>query len=231
MKDQYCGVFAENYGHTESWGDRVIPGMLRSLPAAPQGGSILDLGCGAGHFLPYALQKDYQHYIGVDLSADMIKRARASHPAAEFLVASATEFSHLLPEQDQQFDAVVSIMMLSTLPSKQDLISVFRQSYAVLRQGGVLVVCNPHPAFDSYMQHPSGEVQTEFDGYYAEGRRYDVARIIGDTKLGFTDYHWTLEAMIGCIVSAGFRLTGIDECKSTGGILLNPSHIIFIATK
>lgn len=231
-KKQYHGVFAEHYGHTETWDTRVIPGMLRSLPAISGNSALLDLGCGAGHFLPYAKQKGYQHYVGIDLSSDMVKRASQCHPTGEFLVASAAQFSHLLSDQQMRFDAVVSIMMLSTIPSKHDVLSVFKQSYAVLKHGGVLVLCTPHPAFNSYMQHNNDtQVNTEFEGYYAQGRRYDVTRTIGDTKLTFTDYHWPLATLIDCIVTAGFKLTGIDECQSTNDKQANPSHIIFIATK
>jgi 2-polyprenyl-3-methyl-5-hydroxy-6-metoxy-1,4-benzoquinol methylase len=230
---QYYGQFAEKYGQTERWHTRIIPGMLRTLPAVSQGGSILDLGCGAGHFYPYAKQKGYQRYVGVDLSGDMIKRAQLSYSEDEFLVASATEFAHLFSDKHQKFDAIVCIMMLSTVSSMQDLIAVFKESYAVLKHDGILIICNPHPAFNPYMLSRSAEnqIKTVFSGYYANGSQYDVTRCIGGTPLEFTDYHWALETIVNCMIIAGFRLSTIDECQPVDDAMSLPSHIIFVASK
>ena len=50
--------------------------LLASLPALPDGATIIDIGCGTGFHLPQLAQKFPEaHIIGMDLSADMLHKA------------------------------------------------------------------------------------------------------------------------------------------------------------
>jgi len=69
----------------------------------PEKGSILDIGSGTG--LPFAklfLEKCF-HYLGVDISSQMIKNARKNVPLAKFIEISMTDLNY-----DKEFDGVFS---------------------------------------------------------------------------------------------------------------------------
>ena len=51
--------------------------MLALLPADLRGRSVLDAGCGSGRYLLHALRRNARRGLGVDLSAEMLARARA----------------------------------------------------------------------------------------------------------------------------------------------------------
>src|SRR5947208_1030355 len=51
--------------------------MLALLPADLCGRAVLDAGCGSGRYLLHALRCGARRALGVDLSAEMLARARA----------------------------------------------------------------------------------------------------------------------------------------------------------
>src|SRR6476660_3704332 len=51
--------------------------MLALLPGDLSGARILDAGCGSGRYLLHARRRGAQQLLGVDLSAEMLARARA----------------------------------------------------------------------------------------------------------------------------------------------------------
>jgi SAM-dependent methyltransferase len=77
--------------HATAW-DRHRPKMLlekawleRFLEHVPVGGTILDLGCGAGEpIIGYLLERD-RKVVGVDFAAAMLDIARRRYPGARFL--------------------------------------------------------------------------------------------------------------------------------------------------
>ena len=58
-------------------------------------GTVLDLGCGPGHWTAY-LQSFGTHAIGVDMVPEFIAHARATYPGPEFRLGSMSELD--LPE-------------------------------------------------------------------------------------------------------------------------------------
>lgn len=61
----------------------IVEGLLRSVPA---GSRVLDYGMGPGVFAPYCVSRGCQ-YLGVDISPEMIERARAlGLHSAEYMV-------------------------------------------------------------------------------------------------------------------------------------------------
>src|SRR5215813_2315411 len=51
--------------------------MLALLPADLSGARVLDAGCGSGRYLLHARRRGAGHLLGIDLSAEMLARARA----------------------------------------------------------------------------------------------------------------------------------------------------------
>jgi len=122
--------------YNKYWGDdftpRVFPILeqmvLRQLPT---GARILDLCCGTGQLAGTLTALGYR-VTGIDGSPEMLKFARGNAPDAEFINADARTFK--LP---QQYEAVFSVFdSLNHVMSLEELTDVFRNVYAVLREGG-----------------------------------------------------------------------------------------------
>ena len=97
-------------------------------------GTVLDAGCGAGRMSRYLADRGCV-VTGVDLSPNMVARARRDHPDPRFAVGSLTE----LPYSDDQFAGVLLwYSIIHTPPSGQRCI--FAEAARVLRLGGHLLV-------------------------------------------------------------------------------------------
>jgi ubiquinone/menaquinone biosynthesis C-methylase UbiE len=103
------------------------------MKALPEGGALLDIGCGTGLFV-----EKYLHHggtaVGIDLSRNMIGRARGRCACCDFTVGTGES----IPFRDNSFDAVSSILVFSYL---RDPESMLNEAYRVLRPGGAISIC------------------------------------------------------------------------------------------
>lgn len=82
---------------------REAPYLARIASAFPAGGTLLDLGCGAGEpMAAFFIERGWQ-VTGVDLSAQLLAKSRARFPAQEWLHADMRGLS-----LGQRFDAVLA---------------------------------------------------------------------------------------------------------------------------
>jgi arsenite methyltransferase len=111
-----------------------------SLAALEPGQTVLDLGSGAGLDCFFAARKvgDTGHVIGVDMTPEMLERARAS---ARRMQLANVEFREGLLEQlpvdSDSVDVVISNCVINLAPDKA---KVFREVFRVLKHGGKVAV-------------------------------------------------------------------------------------------
>jgi arsenite methyltransferase len=111
-----------------------------ALAELRDGMTVLDLGSGAGFdaFLAWRQVGSEGKVIGVDMTDDMLARARAN---AETLGASNVEFRkgniETLPIQSDSIDFIISNCVINLSPDKP---AVFREIYRVLKPGGKFAV-------------------------------------------------------------------------------------------
>lgn len=104
--------------------------LLGVLPPAPA--RIADLGCGTGTLTRLLVDEGYD-VAGLDVSPEMIRRARAKVPEARFVVGDAA-----VPGLERRaYDVALSRHVLWAMP---DPAEAFERWVALLSPGGVVVL-------------------------------------------------------------------------------------------
>lgn len=101
-----------------------------------EGDTVLDLGSGAGNdvFVARGIVGASGHVIGVDMTPEMIARARANAAKLDYTnVEFHQGLIEALPVADASVDVVISNCVLNLVPDKA---RAFREIHRVLRPGG-----------------------------------------------------------------------------------------------
>ncbi|ETW80153.1 hypothetical protein HETIRDRAFT_322938, partial [Heterobasidion irregulare TC 32-1] len=176
------------------------------------GENVLDLGSGGGIdvFLAASKVGAQGHVIGLDMSPDMVARARLNAeknnlrpPRVAFVQAQLTE---PLPIVSDSIDCVLSNCVINLLPGSRKA-SILKEIYRVLRPGGRLVLDDiiakqPLPEYirndlASYVSCISGAIQVdEYRVLLAAAGLEDVVFV--DTKGDINVYYQTQPASSPC---------------------------------
>ncbi|PJF37146.1 MAG: hypothetical protein CUN49_01840 [Candidatus Thermofonsia Clade 1 bacterium] len=106
---------------------------------APQGGKLLELGCGLGHLLGL-LQDDFE-CIGIDLAEYSIQQTQLNAPKAQAFVQSADDLAMF---ETGAFSAVVALHVVEHLPNPQRTIA---EVYRLLKPQGLFLFATPNPIY------------------------------------------------------------------------------------
>lgn len=138
------GMMMDFYADLSQYYEAIFPltGDKVSFTKAhiPEGGSILDIGCGTGE-LVMALAKDGYRSSGVDLSAEMIEKARgeakAQGLAGDFQVGDMRKLHQLYQEP---LNGVLCFgNTIVHLTNMQEIREFFAQVFELLHPGGRLL--------------------------------------------------------------------------------------------
>jgi SAM-dependent methyltransferase len=171
---------------------------------------VLDLGCGFGWFCRFVREQGAAHVIGIDVSQNMLAKARAmTDDAAITYLRADMEDLTLAPAS---FDLVYSSLALHYVERLEGLLQVV---HAALVPGGRFVFSVEHPIYTApanpgWIRGAEGRATWPVDGYLDEGPRSTDWLAKGVIK-----QHRTLATWINTLRRAGFSLDHIEEWGPT----------------
>jgi SAM-dependent methyltransferase len=199
-----------------------LPRQVQGLLGAPEwpairamlpplaGKRVVDLGCGFGWASRWMREQGAASVLGVDLSQNMIARAKAdtTDTAVDYRIADLETLE--LPEG--VFDLVYSALTFHYVKDFQRLIRVIHKALAA---DGKLVFTIEHPVFMAaarphWIVDDEGRTSWPVNGYSIEGER----RTDWFAK-GVLKYHRTLGTTLNALIEAGFRLRRVEEFAPT----------------
>ena len=198
-----------------------LPRQVQGLAGAPEwpairallpdvtGRRVADLGCGFGWASRWFHEQGAISVLGLDLSRNMIDRARADSAAAiDYRFADLETLE--LPTA--AYDLVYSSLAFHYV---RDFGRLVRMIHKALAPGGDLVFTAEHPIFMA-AAHPGwqpdedGRKTWPVNGYSIEG-----ARRTDWFAKGVLKYHRTLATTLNTLIGAGFALRRLEEFAPT----------------
>ncbi len=180
--------------------------VLRSMLPVLAGCDVLDLGCGFGWFCRWAAEQGAASVLGVDVSQQMLARARVETGAATVTYLQA-DLEAFVPAAGA-FDLAYSSLAFHYLT---DLAGLLQRVRAGLRPGGALVCSVEHPMMTAprhqrWDRDESGLPTWPVGGYLDEG-----PRSVDWLAQGVIKQHRTIETYLALLSEAGFALTSLRE--------------------
>src|SRR6185503_12711538 len=183
---------------------------LRMLMPGLDGKRVVDLGCGFGWFARWARQHGATHVLGLDVSENMLARARAATDdrGVEYRIADLEQ----LQLTDAAFDFAFSSLALHYI---EDFGRLARSVHRALAPGAGFVFSIEHPI---YMAATSPDWFID-----AEGRktwpvnRYSIegARITDWFAKGVVKQHRTIGTTLNALIGNGFTIRHVEEFAPT----------------
>ena len=214
--------FFEGY----SWLDRSIRGLegapewaaVRAVLPDVKGKRVVDLGCGFGWFARWASAQGASSVLGLDLSENMLARAKAEtiDRAVRYEITDLEKLE--LPEG--AFELAYSSLTFHYI---EDFSKLARTVFQALVPGAHLVFTVEHPIYMA-PRHPSwivgedGQKAWPVSQYALEGKRVTDWLIEGVVK-----QHRRVGTTLNILIDAGFTIRHVEEwCPTAEQIVAQP---------
>ena len=198
--------------------DRSVQGLsgaaewpaMRALLPDLRGSRVVDLGCGFGWFCRWACAQGAAHVLGIDVSRQMLARARTdSTDSTVTYVRGDLESLNLPPAA---FDLAYSSLALHYV---KDLTSLLAEVHRTLVPGGRLVFSTEHPIYTA-PANPCWTVD-------ADGRKtwllnqylIDGIRVTDWLANRVVKYHRTIGTTLNLLMRLGFTIRHVEEWGPT----------------
>jgi SAM-dependent methyltransferase len=111
---------------------RDLPDLIRRYVKE---GVALDFGCGTGRSTRF-LKGLGLHAVGVDISSDMIARARQRDPEGDYRLVPDDDFSTL---KANSFSLILSAFTFDNIPTREAKTKIFRDFHGLLTPRGIVI--------------------------------------------------------------------------------------------
>jgi len=183
---------------------------LRALLPDVTGRRVVDLGCGFGWFCRWAASHGAASVVGIDLSGNMLDRARADtdNPSISY----EQQDLDALDVSGAAFDVAYSSLALHYLGNLGQL---FATVHRALVPGGAFVFSVEHPVFTApsapgFVAGTAGRSVWPLDRYLDEG-----PRVTDWLAPGVVKHHRTIATYVSLLFQAGFKMAALDEWGPT----------------
>lgn len=179
MKEIYDTYLEVQFARVNELSEKQYKGAAKSYEAmygrfmpANKSSKILDIGCGAGHFLYYLKKEGYTNYRGIDISKQQVDFVK-QNITENVELADAFEF---LEGKEKLCDLIVVNDLLEHIP-KDMIIKFLKLIYSSLKNDGIVMIktlnmVNPFALRSRYMDitHEIG---------FTEHSLYEVLKVSG----------------------------------------------------
>jgi SAM-dependent methyltransferase len=191
---------------------------LRAMLHDVNGLRIVDLGCGFGWFCRWAREQGAARVLGLDLSENMLARARAM--TTNSAIAYERVDLERLELPAAAFDVAYSSLALHYI---EDAGRLFTTIHRALAASGRFVFSTEHPIYmaptnPAWSTDAEGRKIWPLDRYFIEGPRTTdwIAK-------GVVKYHRTIGTTLNLLMKSGFAIEHVEEFRPTGDqIAANP---------
>jgi SAM-dependent methyltransferase len=168
------------------------------------GQHVLDLACGFGFYTRLLKEYGAAQVIGVDVSPEMIRLARAQELAAPLGLTYQVGDALTLPFMGP-FELVTAVFLLPYAASKDQMLSMFRRVYDNLAAGGRFVSYTDHPEFNIGKSNCTKYGVTILRQEPEEDRYACEAEFVADPPFRVQWYQWNRATYEWALRQAGFR--------------------------
>jgi SAM-dependent methyltransferase len=199
---------AEQYGRSklQPWRLHLETFTLFELTGDLTGKSVLDLACGEGFYSRLQRRRGAARVVGVDLSAEMVRMARAEEARSplgvEYRIGDAADF-----QAGEVFDLVVAAYLFNYARDAGEMLRMCRAAYRNLKPSGRLVAVNnnqeqPVEAFETTRKYG---LTKRTAGPLHDGTPITYTLYDGDQPFQFDNYYLSTATQEEAFRSAGFR--------------------------
>lgn len=142
MSGEFSNVY-DDRARAEAYAELAFPGTyylaFRDLPAIVgehiQGRTALDFGCGTGRSTRFLQELGFE-VVGVDISEEMLARARALDPHGEYRLVPDGSVGALVANS---YDLVLAAFTFDNVPTMERKVTLFRSLRGLLKGQGRIV--------------------------------------------------------------------------------------------
>jgi len=204
--DEFFGKYSkldrQAHGHS---GAPEWPSVNALLPEL-KGKRIIDLGCGFGWFCRYAIEQGAKSTLGIDISQNMINKAKSFplNPAIIYQIADLDEIE--LPKAS--FDFAYSSLTFHYI---KDFARIISQIHNSLTPCSHFVFTMEHPIYTAptnpkLIKDSDGNDIWPLNQYQTEGKR-----TTNWLTQGLIKYHRTMGTIINSLIKCGFTIRHLEE--------------------
>jgi SAM-dependent methyltransferase len=180
------------------------------------GRHVLDLGCGEGYVSRLVMQAGAASVFGVDISAEMVERARQATPDSSPMQFATGNLSQPMALSRQHYDRIMAVFLFNYI-TIAEMTDVLRLARKLLVPGGRFVFTIPHPCFP-YMRASAPPFFFDHEGqsYFGGADQTYEGRIWrrDDTSVPVRCVHKPLEAYFRALREAGWtQLPEVQELR------------------
>jgi len=104
-----------------------------------KGAVILDIGCGAGHFLYYLKKEGFENFLGIDISVQQLEFCK-KNISGKVELANGVDF---LKDKSEVYDVIAAHDILEHLPKDKTILFI-REVNKALKKEGIFLLRTPN---------------------------------------------------------------------------------------